>query len=206
MMSSQSDPSPSVSRKRSHNGELISHASTPPEVVVHLASDHPMSTPARQSSPALSISSSGSALTELTPSLGKSPIPAGAGGSAQKKPKLTFAEREVEKAVKRREKEEREKQKADEKARKEQEKCEKEEEREAAKRAKELEKSHKDAEKAKKDAVKAEKQKIKDAEKQARDAEKAQKDAEKAQKEAEKLKKERVGPPLALHVFLPLTP
>ena len=204
-MNSQPDPSPSVSRKRSHDGELINHASTPPQLVLHPASDNATPAPARHSSPALSITSSGSALTDLTPSLGKSPTPAGTGGSAQKKSKLTFAEREVEKAVKKREKEDREKQKAEEKARKEQEKREKEEEKEAAKRARELEKAQKDAEKAKRDAEKAEKQKIRDAEKQAKDAEKAQKEAEKAQKEAEKLRKERVGPLLAPRVVLSLT-
>lgn len=205
-MSSQPGPPLSVSRKRSHDGELINNASNPPEVVVHPASDNIMSTPARQSSPAISICSSGSALTELTPSFGKCPTPAGVGGSVQKKPKLTFAEREVERAVKRRGKEEREIEKADEKARKEQEKREKEEEKEAAKRARGLEKSQRDAEKAKRDAVKAEKQKIKDTEKQAKDAEKAQKDAEKVQKEAEKLKKERVGLNLILQSVLPLIP
>ena len=205
MMDSRPGPSPSVSRKRSHDGELISHASTLPQLILHPASDNATSTPARHSSPALSIASSGSALTDLTPSLGKSPTPAGTGGSGQKRPKLTFAEREVEKAVKRREKEEREKQRAEEKARKDQEKREKEEEKEAAKRARELEKAQKDAEKAKKDTEKAEKQKIRDAEKQAKDAEKAQKEAEKAQKEAEKLRKERVGLLLAPQAILPLT-
>jgi chromatin assembly factor 1 subunit A len=178
-MSSQADPSPSASRKRSHDGELVNIGTPTPQLVVHMATDPPTSAPVCQSSPALSISSSRLALTELTPSNGKSPAPPTSSGSAQKKPKLTFAEREVERAVKKRENEEREKQKADEKARKEQERREKEEEREAAKRQREIEKAQRDAEKAKKEAEKSAKQKVKD--------------IEKAKREAERLKKERVS-------------
>lgn len=181
-MNSRPDSSPLLSRKRSHDGELINNGMKAPEVFI----DPPTSTTVRQSSPALSISSSGSTLTDLNPSNGKSPAPPTSGGSVQKKLKLTFAEQEVERAVKKGEKEEREKQKAEERAKKEQEKREKEEEKEAAKRQRELEKAQKDAEKAKKDAEKTEKQK-------AKDAEKAKKEAEKAKKEAEKLKKERVS-------------
>lgn len=97
-------------------------------------------------------------------------------GPQAKKPKLTFLEKEAEKAARKRDKEEKERVKAEEKARKDDERRKANEEKENAKRAKEIEK--------------AEKAKEKEAKKQ---AEQQKKDA----KEAEKLKKERVscGPP-----------
>lgn len=93
-------------------------------------------------------------------------------GPQAKKPKLTFLEKEAEKAARKKEKEEKEKVKAEEKARRDEEKRRVNEEKENAKRAKEIEK--------------AEKAKEKEAKKQ---AEQEKKDA----KEAEKLKKERVS-------------
>lgn len=118
--------------------------------------------------------SSLSSLTELTSNDVSTPqmkTTTNAGPQA-KKPKLTFLEKEAEKAARKREKEEKERAKAEEKARKDEERRKANEEKENAKRAKEIEK--------------AEKAKEKEAKKQ---AEQQKKDA----KEAERLKKERVS-------------
>ncbi|KAK6372845.1 hypothetical protein LTR64_004764 [Lithohypha guttulata] len=133
----------------------------------------------RHASPAPSTSSS---LTDLTASVD---APGSAIKSSQtpvtKRPKLSFAEKQAEKAAKQREKDEKARLKAEETARKEEEKRRLAEEKEISRRAKDLEK--------------AEKQKVKDAGKALKDAQKAQKAAEKkqkdAEKEAERLRKER---------------
>jgi len=167
---------PVPSRKRDHEGEIIRTSTSPVPTSLNVnqtTADNGRAQ--REQSPAMSTTSS---LTELTPSIGRSPAPGNVGIPQAKKRKLTAAEKAVEQAVRKREREEREQKKAEEKAQKEEEKRLKneerrlkEEEKEATRRAKELEK--------------AEKQKAKDAEKQ-------EKEAEKTRKEAEKLKKERV--------------
>lgn len=173
--------------KRNFEGELIeNHVSNN---IVEIKTDSTSNTlsVSRSGSPAPSSISS---LTELSSVAAPrtTSVADGADPSAPptKKRKLTFIEREAEKAAKRREKEERETARAEEKARKDEEKKQKleekrkqAEEKEAVKRVKELEK--------------AEKQKVKDAEKQEKDAKKQEKDAEKARKEADKVKKDAVS-------------
>lgn len=156
------------SKKRNYEGTLISQANslTPPLDHQDLSSlDF-----SRAGSPTLSTPDT--PLTELgtTPSISPQK---GDMAPESKRRKLTFAEREVEKAIKRSEKEEKERLKAEAKAKKDEEKKRKDEEKEAARAAKE--------------AVRAEKQKAKDAAQQ-------EKDAEKARKDAEALKKQKVKP------------
>ncbi|KIX09674.1 uncharacterized protein Z518_00755 [Rhinocladiella mackenziei CBS 650.93] len=91
-----------------------------------------------------------------------------------KKRKLTFAEREVERAVKRREKEEKEKQKAEAKVKKEEEKKRKDEEKDAARKARE--------------ALKEERQRQKDVERQEKEAERERKAAEARKKERSQMR------------------
>lgn len=100
-------------------------------------------------------------------------------GPQAKKPKLTFQEKEAEKAARKREKEEKERVKAEEKARKDEDKARKDEEKRKANEEKENAKRARDLEKAK---VAKEKEAKKQAEQQKKDA-----------KEAERLKKERVS-------------
>lgn len=156
-----------ASKKRNYDGELISQAnSLTPPLDQHDQSNEPFS---RAVSPTLSRAST--PLTDLGPTPSVSPQKDNNMAPEAKKRKLTFAEREVEKAVKKAEKEEREKQKAETKAKKDEEKKRKEEEKEAARKVK--------------DAVKAEKQRAKETAQNERDA-------EKKRKEAEVLKKEKV--------------
>ena len=121
-------------------------------------------THSRSSSPALSTAST--PLRDLASPPVLSPEQSTMAPDSKKR-KLTFVEREVEKAVKRRVKEEKEKQRAEAKAQKDQEKKRRDEEKEAARR------------------IKEERKRVKDAEKQ-------EKEADKARKVAEALKKERV--------------
>ena len=127
----------------------------------------------RQSSPA--ASSVLSSAPTSTSNANANPC-SDAGAPPAKKRKLTFAEREVEKAVKRREKEEKERQKAEEKSRKEEEKRKRDEEKRQKQEEKEEEKRQKELEKA-------EKQKAKDAEKHAKEDKKRKDDEEKQKKE-----------------------
>lgn len=122
--------------------------------------------------------SSLSSLTELTNNDVTTQLKSTTGPQA-KKPKLTFQEKEAEKAARKREKEEKERVKAEEKVRKEEEKARKDEEKRKANEEKENAKRAKDLEKAK---LAKEKEAKKQAEQQKKDA-----------KEAEKLKKERVS-------------
>lgn len=153
-----------TSKKRNYDGELVNHSSsiTPP---VELRSTPRTGTRSRSVSPALSAAST--PLTELGSTPVLSPSKSDMASSDSKKRKLTFAEREVEKALKKQEKEEKDRQKAEAKAKKEEEKQRKEEEKKA------------------KDAAREEKQRQ-------RDAIKAEKEAEKERRAAEILKKERV--------------
>lgn len=158
-----------TSKKRNYNGEFVSHAPnslTPPLDEKNSAENQDYS---RTASPALSRAST--PLTDLGPTPSISPQKEDMAADSKKR-KLTFAEREVEKAVKKREKEDKEKIKADAKAKKDEEKKRKDDEKEAARKVKK--------------AQKEEKQKAKDAAQQ-------EKDAEKQRKQAEVLKKERVG-------------
>ena len=133
------------------------------------------STPSRQSSIELADRSrhgSPVSISSSAPTSASNANPS-ANGPPAKKRKLTFIEREAEKAAKKHEKE---KQKAEEKAQKEdekrirdEEKRRKEEEKEGVRRQRELEK--------------AEKQKAKDAEKQAKDEKKKKEEEEKQKKE-----------------------
>ncbi|KAK7890475.1 hypothetical protein LTR67_008362 [Exophiala xenobiotica] len=159
-----------TSKKRNYEGQLVNHPSsiTPP---LDLRSTPLTGTRSRSVSPALSAAST--SLTELGSTPALSPSKSDMASSDSKKRKLTFAEREVEKALKKQEKEEKDRQKAEAKAKKEEEK-----------HRKEVEKAKKEEERRAKDAAKEEKQRQKD-------AVKAEKDAEKERRAAEKLKKER---------------
>jgi hypothetical protein len=186
-MSETAASSPPTSRKRSHDGTVL----PPTQNEAHDATGESSSPTQSSGTPSLAIgldrsrqasqagSTTSSSLTDLTdltgevskPSLSAAPV---------KKRKLTFAEQEVERAVRKQEQEARERQKAQDKARqeeekkrlKDEEKRRREEEKEATRRERELEK--------------AEKQKVKDAEKRA-------KEDEKRKKEEDKEKKERVS-------------
>lgn len=183
---------PATPQKRPYEEECI----VPDQFAVGVPASHSgaagSSSASRQGSPA---PSSDSSLTELTASHdtpGSATKPSET--PASKKPKLTFIEKQAEKAAKQREKEEKARQKAEEKAeekaRKEEEKARKDEEKRRAAEEKEATKRAKDLEKA-------EKQKVKDEEKARKDAEKAAKEKEKQakedEKERERLKKERVS-------------
>ena len=173
-------PSLSAGVKRDHEGQAIDNNTS--------STVGSMSSALRAGSPALSVASS--SLTELsTPSAAVTPNLDPAAPPA-KKLKLTFAEREVERAVRKREKEDRARLKDEEKRKK-------AEEREDAKRLKDVEKAEKEAEKEEakrlKEVEKAEKEAERNEKQKVKDAEKAEKEAEKAKKEAEKLKKERVS-------------
>ncbi|RVX66449.1 hypothetical protein B0A52_09679 [Exophiala mesophila] len=105
-----------------------------------------------------------------------------------KKRKLTFAERQVEKVVKRQEKEQKEKEKLEARAAKDDEKRRKEEEKDAARKAREAVKEER---KKAKDAVQQEKEAVREEKKKAKDAVQQEKEAEKKRKEAEVLKKKQ---------------
>lgn len=166
------DVTPATPQKRPHEDEECTITSA--DHIVN--SERKASTTDDTSRNASPTPSSTSSLTELTSNNGTTPRvkKVASIGPPAKKPKLTFLEKEAEKAAKQREKDEKTRQKAEEKARKDEERRKANEEKEAAKRAKEIER--------------AEKQEEKDAKKQ---AEQQKKDA----KEAEKLKKERVRRP-----------
>ena len=174
--------------KRSRDGSPVASASTanmPPVSPSAIKTEYP-SEPAIKDEPSTPTSTADSSLSDLPVT---TPQPGGSntdGGPPAKKPKLTFAEKQVDAACRRIVKEEQAKVKAEQKAQKDEEKRRKAEEKEEAKRLKDLEKTKKDAEKA-------EKQKAKDEEKAAKEVEKAKKDAEKAQKEEEKSKKDAVS-------------
>ena len=114
----------------------------------------------------------------------------GADDRAAKRPKLTFAEKEVERAVKASEKEAREHQKTI----REQERQRKAEEKEYLRKQREAERAEKDrareADRQAKEAEKAEKDKTKEAERQAKEEARRLKEAEKKVKDAEKQAKE----------------
>lgn len=149
------------SKKRNYQGLLLHQV---PFESCLLSGASPSSPAPRESSPA-------SPLSDLGPTPGTSPQKDETMAPDSKKRKLTFAEREVEKTVKKQEKEQREKEKLEAKAAKDDEKRRREEEKDAARRAKE--------------AVREEKKKAKDAVQQ-------EKEAEKKRKEAEVLKKQQV--------------
>ena len=186
-MGETSSSSSPTSRKRSHDGTILPH----PHHDAHTTNgESSLPTPSsgtpspgiapnrsRQASPALSTTSS--SLTDLTDRTGDASKTSLSAGPA-KKPKLTFAEREVERAVRKKEKEDRDRQKTEDKARRDDEKRLKDE----AKRKREEEK---EITRRERELEKAEKQKTKDAEKQAKEDEKRKKDEEKE-------KKSRVGP------------
>ena len=115
-----------TSKKRNYKGEVVHHSSslTPP---VEQPRTPITGTRSRSESPALSRAST--PLTDLgsTPLL--SPSQSGMAPTDSKKRKLTFAEREVEKAVKLQEKEEKERQKEEKERQKAEAKAKKEEER-----------------------------------------------------------------------------
>lgn len=207
-----------VQRKRSHDeaeGLLTSPMSTGISTEIHLVAS--TSSPAlnilhaagRQLSPAISIDSS---VLSDTKNLTSSAIPAtsspSAGPARGKKQKLTFAEKEVERAKKQSEKEAREKRQVEEAERRQREKLarddekrRREEEKEAIRRLRELEKSErlkaKDAERQARDDAKRKKE----VEKRAKDAEKQAKEDAKRSKEEEMKKKERCQ--LRLGSFFP---
>ncbi|OAG42527.1 hypothetical protein AYO21_03112 [Fonsecaea monophora] len=169
------------SKKRNHEGDIVHHSAS-------------ITSPAGQQSSPLTADRSpfgtpnfSERSTPLT-DLGATPVLSPAQHTTMapvdsKKRKVTFAEKEADKAIKKAEKEEKEKLKAEAKARKDEDKKRKEEEKEAARK------------------VREEKRKQKDVEKQ-------EKEAEKQRKEAEALKKERsqmklgsfFGPPAAASV------
>jgi len=176
--------SPSMSRKRSHDDTSLlltpqaqTHAKMNDSISLAANSRSRVSptslTMQRHASPA--VSSGSSSLTELS----RDPPSSGVADSQPaKKPKLTFAEREVAETLERQEKEGKERQKAEEKARKDEEKRVKDEE----KRRREEEKEQARRER---ELKKAERQK-------SRDAETLVKEEEKRKKEEEKNRKERV--------------
>jgi hypothetical protein len=149
------------SRKRNHEGHIVDYSS--PSVPSHQQS----SPHTRSHSPTVSqdLSPPSTPLTELGPTPTISPEKQEEADMGSSKPKMTFAEKQLDKAIKQAEKEQKAKEKAEAKAKKEQEKKRKEEEREAARRAKDDKKREKEA----------------------------AKEADKQKKEAEALKKERVS-------------
>ncbi|KIW29868.1 uncharacterized protein PV07_05654 [Cladophialophora immunda] len=166
------------SKKRNREGEIIHHPAS------LISPDGQQSSPlTAHNSPygTPDFSQRSTPLTELGTTPVLSPAPQSTMAPADgKKRKVTFAEKEADKAIKKAEKEEKERLKAEAKAKKDEEKKRKDEERDAARK------------------VREEKKKQKDAEKQG-------KEAEKQRKEAEALKKERsqmrlgafFGPPAA---------
>lgn len=166
---------PATPQKRKYEDDENAATATPTD----LNSAHKTSISDHNPRNASPTPSSISSLTELTNDVTTPKVKSASAGPVTKKPKLSFLEKEAQKAALQKEKDDKLKAKAEEKARKEEEKAKKDEEKrkaneekEAAKRAKEIEK--------------AEKQKEKDAKKQ---AEQEKKDAA----EAAKLKKERVS-------------
>jgi chromatin assembly factor 1 subunit A len=175
-------PALSLGVKRSYDGLPIHQELTPDSTkMLNMPADVQNSDRAASPAPSTATSTLSEVSTMSTPNL----QPATSSEPAAKKQKLTFAEREVEKAVKKAEKEKKARLKEEEKRVKDEERRRKAEEKEADKAKKDVEKAEKEAARAKKDAEKAEKKKVKD-------AEKAEKEAEQAKKQAERLKKERV--------------
>ncbi|OCT52665.1 putative chromatin assembly factor 1 subunit A [Cladophialophora carrionii] len=163
--SAQSTPS----KKRSHDGELIDHASCASTAQLESS---PL-TPFQSSTSPRDSSDQPSPLTELgtTPTTSPVKVPDMAPAPG-KKPKQSFTEKQAEKAIKQAEKEEKERLKAEAKAKKDEEKAKKDEER-----------KRKEEEKEALRKVKEEKKREKDAEKQAREAERQRKEAESLRKE-----------------------
>ena len=177
------DPSPTPSKKRNYDGIIIERLAPTTPVLEHFARLSNVEYAPRPSSP--SLSSRSSPLSDLGSTPCTSPQKDPMAPESSKKRKLTFAEREVEKSLKKQEKEQKEKEKADAKAAKDEEKRRRDEERDAARKAKE--------------AVREEKQKAREVAQQEKDAEEKrketaqhEKEAEKKRKEAEILKKQRV--------------
>jgi chromatin assembly factor 1 subunit A len=203
-MTDQSSTSTPVSKKRSHDeaeGLLHSHNLVEKSEETHLPTPtsppalQPSPDPSRQPSPPISIESEA---RSITPSAIQATPPPASGHAQVKKRKLTYTEKEYEKALRASEKEDKDKQRAEEAQRKEQEKqardeekCRKEEEKEAAKRQRELDKAEKQKAKEAEKQVKDESKRKKEEERKARDAEKQTKDDAKRKKEEEKNKKER---------------
>lgn len=159
-----------TSKKRNYDGEIIHHSAA-------LTSLSSLTPPCEQQSSPFTTNDSGSGspefsepgtpLTDLGPTPALSPSHLTMTPADSKKRKLTFAEREVEKAVKKRERDEKEKQKAEakakkdeEKAKKDEEKKRKDEEREAARKVKEDKKKEKEAEKERKVANALKKERV----------------------------------------------
>jgi len=128
----------------------------------------------RLSSPAPSHASSSAVRDATVSALQHSTVSA----PTSKKPKLTFAEKEV----KRMEKEFKDREKAEEKARKEQEKETRDRQKVEEKAKKDEEKRSKDLERETKRLIQEEKHKVKEEEKRKRDEEKARKEEEKNKK------------------------
>ncbi|OAP61623.1 hypothetical protein AYL99_03826 [Fonsecaea erecta] len=153
------------SKKRNHEGEVIYRPGSVPSPDGQHSSPLTADDDSRCGTPNVGVHST--PLTEFgdTPVLSPSQ-PSSMAPADGKKRKVTFAEKEADKAIKKAEKEEKERLKAEAKAKKDEEKKRKEEEKDAARK------------------VREEKKKQKDAEKQ-------EKEAEKQRKEAEAMKKER---------------
>lgn len=169
---------PATPQKRSYE-EVEEDTNIAAHINTHSTRETSNSYPnSRHASPA---PSSASSLTELTSTGLTTPRTkkATSVGPVAKKPKLSFLEKEAQKAALRKEKDDKLKAKAEEKARKEEEKAKKDEEKRKANEEKEAAKRIKEIERA-------EKQKEKDAKKQ---VEQEKKNAA----EAAKLKKERVS-------------
>ena len=180
-MLAQSSVELSVSKKRSHDeAEELPSPEVGVETLQVTLLPTPTSPPSLQASPqscrplspAISVESSAlsDAQTLASSKLQATP-PSATGPGPAKKQKLTFTQKEVEKARKQSEKDSK---KAQEAERKRKQKLAKEEEREAAKRQRELDK--------------AEKQKAKSAEKQEKEDAKRMKDEEKKRKERSQLR------------------
>ena len=154
------------SRKRNYEGEVVSYV--PSTSSTQLQSSPPTTTYSHLASPEPKDHS-----TPLT-DLGATPSISPAKADEMAKPKLTFAEKQVQQAIKQAEKEEKERLKAEAKAKKDE------------------EKAKKDEDKKRKEEEKEAARKVKDEKKRKQNAEKQAKEAEKQKKEAEALKKEKV--------------
>jgi chromatin assembly factor 1 subunit A len=190
-MSEQSSSNTHSSKKRSHDeaeGVVASEASIEksndeqlqPPISPLIPQSLPQ--PDRQASPAISIQSS--ALFDakiITPTALQAVPSAVTGPGGAKKQKLSFAQKEIDRALRESEKEESERRKAEELQRKEQEKLARDQE----KRRKE---EVKEAAKRQREVEKAEKLKAKEAEKQAKDEAKQKKEEEKKKKERAQLR------------------
>jgi chromatin assembly factor 1 subunit A len=175
------------SKKRNHEGDLVAQPnSSTPSIVFNTTID------SRHSRAISLLSDASTSLTELSSTPVHSPDKNDMNTSEVKKRKLTFAEREVERVVKRREKEEKEQAKAAAMAKKDEEKRLRDEEKQRRDEEKEAARKLKEFQKAEKLRAKQEKE--------------AEKEAERQRKEAEALKKQRVmmlllASPLALLTY-----